>query len=71
MHDREIIERLVPALQYALQRLNAIPHPYTQTDFRFIENALAVAEGRPERWPGHKPNPDVAIALSHAARKGP
>jgi hypothetical protein len=42
------------ALAHALQRLNAVSSGYNNTDFRLIDNALALAEGRSEPWPNHK-----------------
>ncbi len=35
--------RVLEAMEHALERLNAIPHPYAETDFRLIEDALADA----------------------------
>ena len=42
------------ALEYAIGRLNDIPHRYQDTDFRYLQNALADARGSPRPWPEHK-----------------
>lgn len=40
------MSELLKALKHAYDRLNAIPHRYTDTDFKMIREAIGRAESR-------------------------
>jgi hypothetical protein len=52
--------KLLKALEHALQRLNAIPHRYDDTNFRLIEEAIKEAK---ESLEGNSRKP-IELALS-------